>query len=1190
MNISEELDTFIRGENWEKFNLYCRKIKEENNVEKIKTLKILIEQRIDRRFFNRNAYFIVDNIELLKSLIYLEDNKNELEKYKKLLEKNITDLINYRTNDADMEFTIIKAIANLSTAGILDMKTNLQLVRRNEKKIANFISNHNFMLENFAPGRVLSEVKLNNFRDEIFLLEQKYGITKEEKIQFRNNRTLMRSKFGDNRENEFERYLKLKEDLKSAKTLLGRITGSDIANTVAQITQGLVGLYVTVNNNGLIRDITNRLTGVQTQPNVDQSRADRILGCIKTAVFYLHTQARIMDKNILNRVLEDNEYHVERRDNVKNGVKDPIKNRFFAFVNRCSTFLNIGFTRNENYRQTVHTPPELKSSINQHFNRDTICASLAKSIEVHVAANSKLDVLKSIVNGNKYLQVVYTPKIRLLENEMEVVQQRVENIRNSEHKILSASKKIKNINEINGYIDKYHDFNTRIEQMKSMSNQTLEYHAFLKKFQNNGVAIEDVLANEYQLKEKGFTFKRADFCGIFLEKIKFFASNINNMRNDEEYNKFNERICEEFRNDLQTMVEYYRNSKNQSAIENLSKVVNELFDWTEGVGEFNEILSDRLKEVEIIVEQNANVGIKKMSPYYSFLEIYYNELNKDKAERRSYEATKLFRSIFSRKYNPNKEFSEMLKFTDTTTTKININAFIEKAIFVYESYQQMSTSSRFEKFSKRIKEEFENALQILLEQLRSDNVSQIDSVGEIFLMESAEHPLNDPLREKGIEFDKIMEKKEFKKAKSSSYYIFLKKYINDPKELDETFRITISTNEKKQLTANDFGLLVKKIKFFYLKYSEMSKDPHFLKFDSRITNEFSQNLNILIDFVKTSKKDADIESVQSIFTLKQEENPLNSILISSREKFNRMLVENNLTRTSTRSTSSVHQMAVNRKTLEQSFRNLKRKQTKMVFLTERESLVKELRLASYNGVVEKEEVVLVAKDSGFDFKPEEFSVKDSRLLDMERGIRGQLDNISNSLSDYRDALYPKKETGSIVFSILRFIATPVTMFLPNEQKYINSLLNSVNSLLRELPKKMEGLDSLVIKNDIAKINGALGEIMVSVEKHNNPDLNESLKSNIIEINELYELLAQREVFTRENEGKFPSFEEVLRCGIEENVEKYNIDAADVERTKFVRKNIKFPEYQRQCDGEKKELERTKQRAVDRSKSLDAIVF
>jgi hypothetical protein len=733
-----------------------------------------------------------------------------------------------------------------------------------------------------------------------------------------------------------------------------------------------------------------------------------------------------MDRNILGQVLENKEYHVERRENVKNGVKDPFKNRFFTFINRCSTFFNIRFRRDENHRQIVTAPPELKVNLERHFRRDTLDTTLQRNMGVRMSVIGKLGILKSKVNNNRYLEVKYTAEIERVEGRMRNIQQRMKHFRESANRILSASKRAKNISEMNKCSNEYFEINGRVEQISQASQETQKYHDFLKKFQKDGVDVTDMLTREYQLKSNSsISFKNADFCEAFSKKIKFFVSSANAMEADPDFSVFGEKIREEFNSDLRTMVEYYRNSKN---ITNLNKVKDELSSLTMDRGEFNDTLMGTLKEIEVIIEQNPDVKVKKTSSYYSFLGNCYEELNKDSPERHSYAATKFFRGIFSTKYNPNREFDEMLKLSTPSENADNAEALIEKIKFIYNAFQKNSADPRFAKFKERIREEFEEDLNRLIKCVGHNNTAQVESINKLFAMERVDGHLLDNLMKMGeFAFNQALEATEFKTSNSLK-----------------------------------------------TRHSERKASEKASRAISEIENKASEEVSEIIN-IKTKER---IEKVNS----------------------------RKIEATMSKSSSA------------------------------------------------ESEITTGKSPAGR-----------SHLSEIEEDAREVFSELADDLIECHETLFSAKNKKGGISKVLGFIAAR----LSSEEKNAKTLLNNINTGVKNLFKLVEGGDGDLLVGEIKKISENLQVISSIVKKRDDHLLTEKFESNIVGgVNEIFELLAEREIFVKGNNGKSSSFEEFFRAAVDINIRDYKINFNAIKKQKMIKKGEKESEQRRNAEIEK----------------------
>jgi hypothetical protein len=263
------------------------------------------------------------------------------------------------------------------------------------------------------------------------------------------------------------------------------------------------------------------------------------------------------------------------------------------------------------------------------------------------------------------------------------------------------------------------------------------------------------------------------------------------------------------------------------------------------------------------------------------------------------------------------------------------------------------------------------------------------------------------------------------------------------------------------------------------------------------------------------------------------------------------------------------------KLLRQSCKDLQSRKKKIQFLEERALLIKDLQRVARFEIIAKEEIISVAKTSGVEIKVEELQIKDPAFLDLDKNIKNQLNGIADNLFSCHDAMFPSRGERGIASRFFGLVAMPITMWLPNEKQQMNTSLSSINTSLRNLFKKTSGINGNEVKAEITKIDNELKMIGEMVKKRNNVELMESFRVNVVNgVDEFYEALAQREILTREQEGKSISFEIELRSAVEKNIVAHGVDITRIKRQRALKSGSEAED----LEG----LESAKNRSVERA--------
>ncbi|MDR0572164.1 MAG: hypothetical protein LBG48_04905 [Rickettsiales bacterium] len=1159
----KDLDIFIKNESWGQLNVYCKNLKESSNSERLRLFKKSLERRVDRRFLGRNAYFIIDNVELLKNLIYLEEDTDKINEYKLLLERNITNLINYKTSEPDMEFSVIKAISNLSTSGILSDNISLELVRRNEQKIANFIANHSFLLENFTPGKALSNITLNNIKDEKFLLEKKYNISRNER-SFEDGSVKLLQKFGENKNKDYERYLEVRRRLKKTKSIFSTLRNSDIMSRATEITQDIVTLFFMARGNTIARSLIQRITGVQLTPEVKQSNGigRKIISCIKHAVFFLHRKAHGMARENLRKTLESESYHKERRENIKNGVKDPLKNRFFNFINRCSMFFNAVIKRPENYRQTVKLSNSVKSRLDGHFKENNIATILQNGSDINMSINAKLNFIRDNISKNKYLNFVYEKDIKNMEQKIETLQKQMANIHRSMYEVLPITKKRKNTLLAVQHNKEYQEIEEKLRQIENDSVEFAQSHFFLSKFWKEKSDVAALFIDEYKFKNSGELFKNERYCDIFVKKINFFSSSYKEMSFDEDFGNFNGYIQEEIRKDLQMLSNYFKNKKDTVNIKNLVKIRDNLQIPSEETP-FSAFLVQKKEEIETLIENNDDISIKKSSRFYSFLENHYNTLNKELPERQSYALTKFVRKNFMIGYNINREFEEMLKLSLAG----NPEAVAEKVMFLYSGYDKISETKEF---NERIRNEFEKDINFLIEYAKNGkNAKLISDIHGIFSTDLLKNNfLNEILISKKPYIEKAIESNRSYEIKLiSNYYSFIKKYTENNGEAE---LILISEVGRKE----NLNTLVKKIKFLYLNYNKMSQDPNFHLFADRIKQDFAESFQQLNNYIKetyllhpenvSDDLDEAAHQIYSIFALKRDKNDLNGILISEKEKLDRGFLESGLEDVCIQPISSIFCKAITENTpkadvinlIQEACKNLKTKKCRLELLEEQTLILKDVQKMVYHKIVNREEASNILEKNGVNFEIDNLQTEYSEHLTMEKNVRKQLNNTIKKLCSFSEKMTKTGENNEPkgIARFFRNLASSLHLISCDKKKIFDTAIKNISFSLQHLFGRDCEICEESLEEETKQISLELKRIDEIMEKYNMPR-SDFFQEIVFNINSFYKKLSEREEFLKQNKEKTTSFREFFEDKIKKNTKRYNIDENAQKRQEFLRERV-----------------------------------
>jgi hypothetical protein len=739
----EDVEVFIDNENWDELNALCREMRRGGNLSDISLLKSAMEQNVARRKPPKNAYFIADNIELLKNILYLETDGGKIEEYRELFRENIKNLANYRTSDADMEFTVIVAISKLATGDILDNDASLKLLRRNGKKITNFIANHNFALEYFTPGETLCRVKLNNIRDEMFVMEKKYGIRESDQM----DGLLLRARFGDNRTKDCERYIKLGNELRKAESIFYKIKNSNLANMTTQIAQELAGVFAVHEGNGALKNFLLKKFGRDLA--IGDGERKNITGVLMMLVrkaelflFFLYKKARSLDRATVDNTLRDGEYHLERKKNMKNGRSDPFGKKFFNFINRFSMLFNVVFRASENKKETVELPDNLKENLDNFYEKKSIGARLREEAAAYEKNLNNLNNLEAIIK-NRRLKHRYGSRMQNLSGKMGALQREVKKVRSVRLELMSAKEKMKNMEALERRREEHAEIEKKLRELGSEVEESVGYHLFLAQCQRDG-NIEELLDRECELENSGERpFKNAEFCNIFIQKIYYFSINFEKMRGNEDFKIFEKKILDEVETGLQKLINHCIGEKSEGNMKNIRTICEKIFAASQNDDAVGNLLRKKEKEFNAVVEESGNQKIRRISTYCLFLEKYYYNSNGKKEAPAGF-----WNSLFGTSRDKNFDRVIKINLKKDKITKADLDAIAEWIEFIYLNYNDMRKDPNFDKFSARIQNDFCGNLSALADYVQKNKTEENGALLQSILniQQSNDNPLGDALK------------------------------------------------------------------------------------------------------------------------------------------------------------------------------------------------------------------------------------------------------------------------------------------------------------------------------------------------------------------------------------------------------------------------------------------------------------
>ncbi len=401
-DINFAIDNFLRNEDYVNMLNYCFDMSR-NNVYK-QYLKTILVDKINI-CEKDNIYGNIDKIEMLKTLVLIENNKNYNREYYFDLVNSIKNLSKIKPRTIDGYISRANTFSKLIQENNFDLDFQEKIAEENLKNIKNCIKSNYSLSERKSIDTHLKELKAKALMEYANILAKKYNINPDKFKYINDNDKSFLTKNEAIYYKSIEKAIELKPDIES--------TVKSWATPILKITvKGIITYMGTKISNG---------------------KTSAIIGTIGAAAIANDIKNEFDKKNYFLNPIKYHKKEKNRKENIFvksfRKIKDNVANAIFYPFNRIKSFFIKnndlkGFDRKENEKSLEVQNNIFKNNIfNNSFN-----TAIEQKICEHNEVKSKLQ--DKLINNNRTRQsILINNYINLKKKALEIqTQRKIENL------------------------------------------------------------------------------------------------------------------------------------------------------------------------------------------------------------------------------------------------------------------------------------------------------------------------------------------------------------------------------------------------------------------------------------------------------------------------------------------------------------------------------------------------------------------------------------------------------------------------------------------------------------------------------------------------------------------------------------------------------------------------------------------
>lgn len=584
-NFNSIISNFVIEEKWDDMISFIQQhINNEDNNTKLKNA--LNNNLIPLK--QSNIYNYIDNVEILKILIQLENNDKNKDALITMFIDNVNKIINYRTNNSDIEISIIKSIKRLVKSNIFDEKITLQLADKNIVRVNNFKYNHNLLLENIALDKRQTNLISGVLDDKIQFIQDKYNFL--DKVTNKNELDTQQIKWNVKYNNIINKQNKTQRDLDiiNHKQLIDEY--------FSLIKQKLDIIKYGTTKNLLSKAINTTQTAVMAYESIrGNSSRSFATNLTKSSSLRFLLLTKLGDKAKVNDAFNEQK-HLQIKQEFRNRNKPSFKEIFFNVCLYVVKFFDVSGTRKSEQKLKIKLDGGIKQTIKDNLKFDFMNI-VNKNINL-LNKNKKTykRIIDNLANYTKYSSQAIAKKVNNYKYQIDEAQKQITNLQHQQNNYKKNKEKLSELEEI---LKKQKKLNIDIIADEKNINKKFQYYSFINELFNNGKSSTNIPQNIYKqqinIKDMTDLHKNIVKAKMLLSKYDLVITNNNftNYKNDFEndlkhtlisINNFAEKqnnkiSCEQAReiDEIKTYISHYKQLKNAIKVKliNSGKIANE---------------------------------------------------------------------------------------------------------------------------------------------------------------------------------------------------------------------------------------------------------------------------------------------------------------------------------------------------------------------------------------------------------------------------------------------------------------------------------------------------------------------------------------------------------------------------------------------------------------------------------------